>query len=103
MATWPAIVAGSGVLAILFGMHIAVVHATLVELFPTNVRYTAYSFGYNVTFAVFGGTAPLLMTFLIAKTGIVLLPAVYIAFAATVTLIAVSRIKESAGSRLRES
>src|SRR2546422_3229209 len=46
----------------------SVIHILLVELFPTRLRYSAYGLGYNISSALFGGTAPLLMTYLIDKT-----------------------------------
>ena len=36
---------------------------------PPGVRYSAYGLGYNISSALFGGTAPLLMTLLIAQIG----------------------------------
>lgn len=42
--------------------------ATLVELFPAAARYTAISFGYNLTFALVGGTTPAFNTWLIQHT-----------------------------------
>lgn len=32
--------------------------ATYAELFPTRVRHTALSIGYNIAVALFGGFAP---------------------------------------------
>jgi MHS family proline/betaine transporter-like MFS transporter len=46
-----------------------------VELFPTISRYTAGALGYNVGFALFGGTAPYLSQAIIGATGVTLTPA----------------------------
>ena len=48
---------------VLFGVIISLFSgpgpAALVEMFPTNVRYSALGISYNIAVAVFGGTAPL--------------------------------------------
>lgn len=87
---------GACVMAVIFAGHTGVIHILLVELFPTRVRYSAYGLGYNVSSALFGGTAPLLMTFLIAQTGNVYMPAFYAVITAVGTLIAVSRVTDRA-------
>ncbi len=57
---------GACIMAVVFAGHTAVIHILIVELFPTRVRYSAYGLGYNISSALFGGTAPLLMTWLIS-------------------------------------
>ena len=69
--------------------------AVMVELFPTKVRMSAISIGYNMGFAVFGGTAPLLATFLIKETGNKLAPSYYLVMAAIVSLVVFIFIKET--------
>jgi len=64
----------------------AIVHAavqaasplTIASMVPTRIRYSAMALGYNVTLAVFGGTAPLVATWLIKKTGDLAAPAWYL-------------------------
>ncbi|ODN41325.1 MFS transporter [Piscirickettsia litoralis] len=41
----------------------------LIELFPTNVRYSGVSFCFNIGFAVFGGLSPLIASLLIHLSG----------------------------------
>ncbi len=62
--------------------------ATMVELFPTRLRYSGVALGYNISLAIFGGTAPLIATLLVSRTGHLLAPACYLAFLAAVSLIA---------------
>ena len=69
--------------------------AMIVELFPARVRMSAMSIGYNMGFAVFGGTAPLLATFLIKETGYKLAPSYYLVLAAVVSLIVFIKIRET--------
>lgn len=93
---------GACIMAIAFSGHTAVIHILIVELFPTRVRYSAYGLGYNVSSALFGGTAPLLMTWLIASTGNIYMPAFYAVITALGTLLAVSTVQDRAHLPLRD-
>lgn len=92
---------------VLFGVIIALFSgpgpAALVEMFPTNVRYSALGISYNLAVAVFGGTAPFIATFLISRTGSNLSPTFYLIAAAVITLIVVSTMKETSRDPLRET
>jgi MHS family proline/betaine transporter-like MFS transporter len=70
--------------------------AVYCELFPTRVRYTALSVGYNIPVAIFGGFAPFIATGLIHWTGSILAPALYVMAASTITLITMIWVKETA-------
>lgn len=50
----------------------------LSEVFPTHSRYTASALTYNLSYTLFGGTAPLVATWLIGQTGSSLAPAFYL-------------------------
>lgn len=93
---------GACIMAVAFAGHTAVIHILIVELFPTRVRYSAYGLGYNVSSALFGGTAPLLMTWLISSTGNIYMPAFYAVLTALGTLLAVSTVKDRAHLPLRD-
>ncbi len=69
--------------------------ATFVELMPTAVRYTAMSLPYNLANALFGGTAPLVATYLIGKTNNLLAPGFYLMLGAIIMLISLGFLKES--------
>jgi len=51
---------------------------TLVSLFPTRVRTTAMSIGYNLAVMIFGGFASFIVTWLTATTGSTVAPAFYL-------------------------
>lgn len=89
-------------LAFAFAGHAGVIQATLAEMFPTNVRYSAYSIGFNLSTVIFGGSAPLLMTWLISLTGIASIPSYMVILTATLTLISALYLKETAGKPLRD-
>ncbi|WFU44651.1 MFS transporter [Bradyrhizobium sp. CB82] len=61
--------------------------ALLSETFPTRTRYTASALTYNVSYTIFGGTAPLMATWLIGTTGNNLAPAFYLMAIAVLALI----------------
>lgn len=57
------------VFAALVGMYSGAVPALLVEMFPTNIRFTGMAIAYNLAAAIFGGTAPMVCEWLIRATG----------------------------------
>jgi MFS transporter, MHS family, proline/betaine transporter len=75
--------------------------ALYAEIFPTRVRYTAFSIGYNIAVAIFGGFAPFIATFLGWVTGNNRAPAMYVVAAALVTLVFLLRTRETAFAPLR--
>ena len=75
--------------------------AYYAEIFPTRVRYTALSIGYNIAVAIFGGFAPFIATFLVRETGSVYAPAFYVIAAAIVTGVILLRTRETAFTPLR--
>ena len=74
--------------------------AAMVEMFPTKTRFSGVAIGYNVSLAVFGGTAPLVCTWLIAATGDIAAPAYYLILMAFVGLVAATRLKVPHGEEL---
>jgi len=78
-------------LAMIFGPFAAM----MVELFPARIRMSALSIGYNIGFAVFGGTAPFVATYLIDATGNKLAPSFYLIAASIVSLIVFFIIRET--------
>lgn len=65
----------------------------LVESAQTRIRYSTIAFSFNIGNALFGGTAPLLATFLVAKTGSIELPSILVIIAAALTLVAIIQLK----------
>ncbi len=80
--------------AFFYSMFNGVAPAALCELFPTSVRYTALSVGYNGAVMIFGGFAPFIATFLIKETGNPVAPTYYVMACALVSLIVVARLKD---------
>ena len=67
-------------------------YLALVDLFPPQYRFSGLSIGYNLALAIFGGTAPLLATFLIHETGNNLAPSFYLVLCAVVALLFIARL-----------
>lgn len=94
------IFAGLLIFAIFCGASQGAIPAFLSENFPTPIRVSALSFSYNVALAIFGGTTPLLATWLIQKSGSSFAPAWYLAFAALVSTLSVLTMKETFRKKL---
>ncbi|MGP5727314.1 MFS transporter [Arthrobacter rhombi] len=73
----------------------------LAEMFPTRVRYTGFAVSFNLSNAIFGGTAPFVATFLIGFTGSALAPGWYLMAAAVVALVAVAFSAETSKQPLK--
>jgi MHS family proline/betaine transporter-like MFS transporter len=71
--------------------------ATLVSLFKAPVRFSALALSYNISVSAFGGTAPLINTWLIGETGNTMIPAYYLIAAAVVGLIAILMTEDRTG------
>ncbi len=74
-----------------------------VELFPTRIRVTASSVSFNVSTALFGGTAALMSAWLLDATGMTLAPAVYFSVLALASIPFILRMPETAGTPLMDS
>jgi MHS family proline/betaine transporter-like MFS transporter len=53
----------------LLALQMASIPAAMTEMFPHGVRVSAVSVGYGLAYALFGGTAPAVATWLITRTG----------------------------------
>ncbi|MFJ3484400.1 MFS transporter [Pseudomonas sp. NPDC090202] len=76
--------------------------ALLSETFPTRTRYTASAITYNMAYTLFGGTAPLMATWLIGLTGSNLSPAFYLIAVALLGLIGGLALPETSKVSLHE-
>ncbi|WP_240668623.1 MFS transporter [Piscinibacter defluvii] len=74
----------------------------LSEIFPTKVRYSGFALTFNSANALFGGTAPLIATWLIQATGSKLAPAWLLVAAAGVALAAMLASRETAWGELQD-
>ncbi|GAA5062975.1 MFS transporter [Nocardia callitridis] len=94
-------VVGFIVLGLFYVPQLSTISATFPAIFPTQVRYAGFALGYNVSTAVFGGTAPLVNEWTIDRTGWTLFPAVYMVGASLIGLLAWFFLRETKGTSLR--
>ncbi|MBB4688725.1 MFS transporter [Amycolatopsis jiangsuensis] len=73
---------------------------SVLELYPTNVRFSGTALPYNVAYAIFGGTAPLVSQLLVDGTGSLVAPAIYASVVALIALPLLLRIPETRGTSL---
>jgi len=85
---------GQSVLAIGVAMYFGTMATVLVEKFPTSTRYTGLAVSLNVTAALFGGTAPVIVSYFIDITGWNHVPAYYLMTGAIVSFIALLFVKD---------
>jgi predicted MFS family arabinose efflux permease len=81
----------STVLLILAGISASLINGTfavlLTDLFPTRVRYSGVALCFNLAFAVFSGTAPLVATSLIRSSALSTAPAFIMVACGLLTLV----------------
>jgi MFS family permease len=53
------------IFSVITGFYSGSVMAIIVNLFPSNIRYTGVTFSMNITSSIFGGTVPLIALWLI--------------------------------------
>ncbi len=86
---------GQLIFAVVVSFFMGPVPTTLVELFPTRVRFTGVAISYNLSAAVFGGTAPMVAFWLIDSSGYYGSVALYIIVHALLTLFTLKYFAES--------
>ena len=71
-----------------FGMYNGSMVATLAESMPLRVKTVGFSLAFSLATAIFGGVTPMVSTYIIEKTGDASMPAMWLMFAATCSLLA---------------
>jgi len=74
--------------AFIVGFYTGPVPTLLVEIFPTRVRATGMALSYNISAALFGGTAPMACQWLLDNTGSSYSIAYYVMICAALSLLA---------------
>ncbi|MBF0104719.1 MAG: MFS transporter [Deltaproteobacteria bacterium] len=80
---------------VLMGIFLGAVPATLAEIFPVGVRYSAMGLSYNVSLSLFGGTAPVIATWLLIHYRNLYAPAIYLVLMATASLLAARNLPDT--------
>ncbi len=69
MKTFTVVLIAQITFSAILGAYIAPIPTLVVEIFPTKTRYTGMSLACNLAAAIFGGTAPILVTKMITLMG----------------------------------
>ena len=83
---------------LIMAVYLGPVPAALVEMFPPRIRYSAIGLSYNTSLCIFGGTAPLLATWLVKNTQSISAPALYLVLLAGLNLLATLNLPEKQSS-----
>lgn len=101
--TW-LVFSGLMILAVFSSSFQGTMPSLLPSLFFTEVRYGALAITYNISASLFGGTTPLVVSWMINVTSNRMVPAYYIIFASLIGIVVVSYfVKNTSGRPLRGS
>jgi len=92
--SFASIAAAQMLFALIVAIYVGPIPALLVEIFPTRVRYTGMALSYNITAALFGGTAPMVCQWLLNTTHDSYSIAYYVMISALISLVALFFYKE---------
>lgn len=99
---WLMILGGQLGFAVLVAAFAGANPATMAEAFPRSVRISAMSIGFNISFALFGGTVPMVAAWLIERTRDDFSIAWYMTAAGAITLVSLLGHPETARVPLAE-
>jgi MHS family proline/betaine transporter-like MFS transporter len=85
------------VVGVLIAACLGPIPAMLADIFPTSIRGTGLALSYNFSVTLFGGFAPLIVTWMIEATGSKLAPSFYVMGTVLISVIAVFAL----GRRMR--
>lgn len=94
------LIAGFGLLSLIGSIPFTAFYATFAEGLPQNIRGGVFATIYALAIASFGGTAQLVVTWLLHVSGNPLAPAWYLLLAAAVALVAMGLMRETAPSKV---
>ena len=72
--------------------------AMLVHIFPPDIRNTGVGIAYNLAVALFGGTAPMVCTWLINFSGDIAAPAYYLLVLAVISAVSLATFRPGRGA-----
>ncbi|WP_293951731.1 MFS transporter [uncultured Corynebacterium sp.] len=84
------------IVAISTGTYVSLSASAIPAMFPTASRFSGMGISYNLAVSLFGGTTPLITQFLLQKTGLDIVPALYIMAFSAMAAIALFFMPETA-------
>ncbi|MGH7906890.1 MAG: MFS transporter, partial [Candidatus Binataceae bacterium] len=88
-------------LAAIIGLYEGATPAAATEAFPASARCTGVALAFNICMTLFGGTTPMVATWLIARSGSAMAPAVYMIAAAIISGAVILTLRETAKAPLK--
>lgn len=74
----------------------------LIEMAPPGLRCSAVALGYNACMAIFGGTTPMVATYLVTRSGSDFAPLYYVMLATTISLLVIRDLPRRMAARTGE-
>lgn len=88
-------IVAEGVFILLAACFQGTINAFVIEQVPTAVRYSVVAVSYNLAYSVFGGTAPIISSYLVKLTGDKASPGLYLMFGAMIAILATIKMRET--------
>ncbi|MBI4834488.1 MAG: MFS transporter [Planctomycetes bacterium] len=98
--TFGSVLAAQLTFAVLLSLFMGPVSTTLAEMFPSRVRYSGIALGYNISLSLFGGTAPLIATWLVFHFNDMTVAAYYLMVMAFISLMAALTLNKGNSSEM---
>ncbi len=95
------ILAGQSAFAIILSIFMSTIPAFMTELFPSKIRASATSISYNIPYAIFGGTAPMVAVWIISETNNPEAIAFYLIAVSLLAFLIALTVKETKGTSLK--
>jgi MFS family permease len=81
-------------LSVMYALYNGAMVVFLTEIMPVAVRTSGFSVAYSLATAIFGGSTPFIVTWLISETGNRAVPGLWVSFVAVLGLVATLLLKE---------
>ncbi len=94
------ILVGQSIFAVILSIFMSTIPSFMTELFPSRIRASATSISYNIPYAIFGGTAPMVSVWLISVTDNSESIAWYLMAVSVLAFIIALTVKETKGKKL---
>jgi MHS family proline/betaine transporter-like MFS transporter len=93
--TLQSLVIGEMIFVLLAAIFQGTINAGVIEQVPTAVRFSVVAVGYNISYSIFGGTAPIVASYAVKLTGNLAAPGLYLMVGAAIALIATFGMRET--------
>lgn len=99
--TLQALLTGEAVFVLLAAIFQGTINTGVIEQLPTAVRYSVVAVGYNISYSIFGGTAPIVAAYAVKLTNNLAAPGLYLMIGAAIAFSATIGMRETAQTPLQ--